>query len=287
MQEHCAIISEVITKQRTSCMQALLEFLNGQMNQPALYGNLQSSWFHYVSVILVIIGSIISVTRLKGMEEKKLNKVLIIFSITLLIFELYKQLIFSYQANWNYQWYAFPFQFCSTPMYIALAAGLTKNKVIKEAMISFLATFGLFAGAAVMIYPATVFVQTTGINIQTMVHHGGMTILGVGLLANHVKLKWSSVLKASIVFGSLMAIAMLMNGVFNAFIQDGTFNMFFINHKFDNGIPVLMIFQPLVPHVIFLFIYLFGFMLCASLVFGIRFGISKIRFQKKPVYQRA
>jgi hypothetical protein len=280
-------MSEEFTKQRILCMQKLLDFLNGQMNQPALYGNLQSSWFHYLAVILVIIGSIISVTRLKGMDEKKLDKVLIIFSIILLTLELYKQLIFSYQANWDYQWYAFPFQFCSTPMYIALAAGLTKNKVIKEAMISFLATFGLFAGAAVMIYPATVFVQTTGINIQTMVHHGGMTILGVGLLANHVKLKWSSVLKASVVFASLMVIAMVMNGVFNAFIQDGTFNMFFINHKFDNGIPVLMIFQPLVPHIVFLLIYLFGFMLCASIVFGIRYGIDKIDFHKKPVYQRA
>lgn len=286
MQEDCAIIYEVFTKQRTSCMNAILEFLNGQMNQPEFYGSLQSSWFHYLAIILVILGSIIAIKRLKGMNEKKLDVVLIIFSLILFIFELYKQLIFSYQANWNYQWYAFPFQFCSTPMYIALAAGLTKNKMIKDAMISFLATFGLFAGTAVIIYPATVFVQTTGINIQTMVHHGGMTILGMGLLANHVNLKWSSVMKASMVFASLMVIAMVMNGIFNTFIQDGTFNMFFINHKFENGIPVLMIFQPLVPHVIFLMIYLFGFMLCASIVFGLRLSLNRFHFQRKPVFQK-
>lgn len=268
-------------------MNALLEFLNGQMNQPEFYGSIQTSWFHYIAMILVILGSIISIKRLKGVDEKKLNRVLIIFSITLLAFELYKQLIFSYQANWNYQWYAFPFQFCSTPMYIALAAGLTKNKIIKEAMINFLALFGLFAGAAVMIYPATVFVTAIGINIQTMVHHGGMVILGMGLLVNHVKLKWTSVIKASIVFASLMVVAMVMNGLFNGFVHDGTFNMFFINHKFENGIPVLMIFQPLVPHIVFLMIYLFGFMLCASIVFSIRLGISRIQLQKKPAYQKA
>lgn len=268
-------------------MQSILEFLNGQMNQPQLYGSLSVSWFHYLSIILVILGSIMAVTRLKGISEKKLNRVLIIFSAILLTFEVYKQIIFSYQASWSYQWYAFPFQFCSTPMYIALAAGLIKHKKIKDAMLSFLATYGLFAGIAVIIYPATVFVTTIGINIQTMVHHGGMAIMGIGLLANHVQIKWSTVLKASIVFASLMVIAMVMNGLFNAFIHNGTFNMFFINHKFENGIPVLMLFQPLVPHVIFLMIYLFGFMLCASIVFGLRYLIDKINFQRKPVYQKA
>lgn len=271
----------------TQSMQAILEFLSGEMNQPELYGSLSASWFHYLSIALVIIGSIMAITRLKGISEKKLNLVLIIFSVILLSFEVYKQLIFSYQADWSYQWYAFPFQFCSTPMYVSLLAGLIKNKKVKEALISFLATFGLFAGIAVIIYPATVFVQTIGINIQTMVHHGGMAIMGIGLLANHVKVKWSSVVKASLVFASLMVIAMIMNGIFNAYIHDGTFNMFFINHKFENGIPVLMIFQPLVPHVIFLMIYLLGFMLCASVVFGIRYIISKLNIVSKPSYQKA
>lgn len=266
-------------------MDTILELLNGEMNQPKLYGNLQESWFHYLAIILVILGSIMAVTRMKNMSEQKLNKTLIIYAAILLTFEVYKQLIFSYQANWDYQWYAFPFQFCSTPMYVSLAAGLIKHKKIKESLIAFLATFGLFAGLAVIIYPSTVFVQTIGINIQTMVHHGGMAIMGIGLLSHQVKMKWSSVLKASTVFFTLMIIAMIMNGIFNLYIQDGTFNMFFINPRFENGIPVLMIFQPLVPHTIFLLIYLFGFMLCASIVFGFRFLLSQMVISKKPTYQ--
>jgi hypothetical protein len=268
-------------------MNALLEFLNGQMNRPEMYGSLQTSWFHYMSLILVIIGSVMAITRMKNFNEKKLNKFLIIFSLILIAFEIYKQVIFTYQANGSYQWYAFPFQFCSTPMYVALLAGLIKNKKIKESLIAFLATFGLFAGLGVMIYPETVFVETIGINIQTMLHHGGMVVLGVSLLAHHVELKWKSLLKASIVFASLMIVAMVLNGIHNNWIMEGTFNMFFINHKYENGIPVLMIFQPLVPHVVFLMIYLFGFMFCASIVFGIRYGLSKMMIQKKAMYQNA
>ncbi len=268
-------------------MQPILDFLNGEMNVPQLYGSIAESWFQYVSIILVVIGSVMSITRLKGINQKKLNRVLIIFSSILIVFEIYKQVIFSYQADWSYQWYAFPFQFCSTPMYVGLAAGLVKNKKIKDALIAFLATYGLFAGAAVMIYPATVFVSTIGINIQTMVHHGGMVILGIGLLANHVEVKWSSLLKASFVFASLMVIAMILNGLFNSFIHNATFNMFFINHKFENGIPVLMIFQPLVPHVIFILIYFFGFMFCASIVFGLRYILNILKFERKISYQKA
>lgn len=262
-------------------MSQLLDFLNGQMNQPLMYDSFSESWFHYLSLILVIIGSVLAVTRMKGMNEKKLNLVLILFSVTLLSFEIYKQIIFTYQASGSYQWYAFPFQFCSTPMYVSLVAGLVKNKRIKQALINFLATFGLFAGLAVMLYPATVFVSTIGINIQTMVHHGGMMVLGVGLLAHHVELKWKSVLSGSYVFAFLMLVAMALNGLFNHLIHQGTFNMFFINHLFENGIPVLMIFQPLVPHVIFLLIYLFGFTLLAALVFGIRYGIDQIALRRE------
>ncbi|MBU1143027.1 MAG: YwaF family protein, partial [Firmicutes bacterium] len=148
-------------------MNEILQFLNGEMNRPLPYGTLSEGWFHYLSLVLVIVASVIAITRMKNMSDKKLKKVLLIFAIILIVFEIYKQLIFSYQANWNYQWYAFPFQFCSTPMYVALFAGLTRNKKIFEALKIFLATFGLFAGVAVMLYPMTVFVGTIGINIQT------------------------------------------------------------------------------------------------------------------------
>lgn len=264
-------------------MQSILEFFNQTMNKPELYGSFKASWFHYLSIILVVLGIVIAVTRMKNMDEKRLNKVLLIFSIVLLSFEVYKQVIFSYQASWSYQWYAFPFQFCSTPMYIALAASFIKHKLIKEAMIAFLGTFGLFAGLAVILYPATVFVETIGINIQTMVHHGGMAVLGFGLLAHHVKLEFKSVIKAASVFLVLMVIAIVMNTLHNQFIGNATFNMFFINERFENGIPVLMIFQPLVPHFVFLLIYLFGFSLVATIVFYIRVLLNLSVLTRKTI----
>jgi len=249
----------------------ILEFLDGQMTTPTLYG-----WFHLLALAIVITGAIIAAIKMKNISEKNLRIVLIVFSAILLTFEVYKQLIFSYHSNWDYQWYAFPFQFCSTPMYVGLVAGLTRNKRFRDPLLAFLGTYGLFSGVAVMLYPSTVFIQTIGINIQTMVHHGGMAVIGVGLLVNQVRPHPRSIIKAGAVFGVLMLMAIAMNALFNRFIHDGTFNMFFINPLFENGIPVLMLFQPIVSHQMFLLIYFFGFGLCAFIILAIRIVVERI-----------
>ena len=140
---------------------------------------------------------------------------------------------------------------------------------------------GFFAGFAVMFYPATVFVTTIGINIQTMVHHGGMAVLGIGLLANRVKPKSSTMLSAMAVFTVLVVIALGLNAWHNAFIQDGTFNMFFINPIYDNDLPILSMVQPLVPFPVFLMVYVLGFSFVSYLMLLGRIGIGKL-FGRAP-----
>jgi hypothetical protein len=257
------------------------------MREPEPYQSFAKGWFHYLSLALFIVLTIIFINRMRRMNKQNVNKLLIVFSIVLLIFEAYKQIIFTYQAQGAYQWYAFPFQFCSTPMYVALIAGLTKKEWLRNSLLAFLSTFGLFAGLAVMLYPETVFISTVGINIQTMVHHGGMAALGIALLSTQVKHSFKSMFQAISVFSVLVLIALLLNTIHNTWIHEGTFNMFFINPWYENGIPVLMIFQPLVPHHVFLLIYLFGFSLVAGIVLGVRLLIGKLNLTKDPLYQRA
>jgi hypothetical protein len=166
-------------------------------------------------------------------------------------------------------------------MYVALFAGLTKNIKIQQALINFLGTYGLFAGLAAMIYPNDVFVSTIGINIQTMVHHGAMMVVGTALLANRVQLKPSSIIGATTVFLILVTIAILLNFAHNTWIADGTFNMFFINPQYQNHLPVLTLIESHVPHFLFVVIYTVGFMLIAFLVLLIGIGIKAISLEKR------
>jgi hypothetical protein len=263
-------------------LEQILEFLNGQMNRPVAYQSLELSWFHYVALAIAIGASIVAAIRLRHASNKTVRKVLLLFAGLLLSFEVYKQLIFGYQAGWEYQWYIFPFQFCSTPMYVALLAGLTKNEKLQQALINFLGTYGLFGGMAVMLYPNDVFVSTIGINVQTMVHHGSMMVLGIALLANRVKLVSNSIFGAAGVFSVLVTMAIGMNYIHNTYIAVGTFNMFFINPQFNNHLPVLSLIEPLVPHVVFVFIYIIGFALIAYLMLLIGIGIRALFAPKVP-----
>lgn len=243
-------------------LKQLVELLNTDMREPLLYGSFKQSWFHYVSLILMVIGIIIVVKFMTHADQKKLRRFFWIAAWILIGFEIYKQWVFTYQSG-AYPWYIFPFQFCSTPMYILLLAAAIKHEKIHHALLSFLATFGMFAGLAVMLYPATVFVSTVGINIQTMVHHGMMAIIGIGLSMRLIQSHTLRMTHAVIVFISLVSVAILLNTIHNTWIMAGTFNMFFINPLYENEIPLLSIFQPLVPHGVFLFIYVAGFSLVA------------------------
>ena len=115
-------------------LEKVLSFLQSfKMIKPTNYG-----WFHILCLIITILITIVLIYK-----KPNKKKTMLVISIIMILFETYKQLSFSFDNGiWNYQWYGFPFQFCATPMYVALVAGLTKNKKIEEYCYSFLATFG-------------------------------------------------------------------------------------------------------------------------------------------------
>ena len=197
--------------------------LDWVMETPTSYGV-----FHLISFLLMTIVIVIVARGLKINKEKTITITLLASTILMLTLEVVKQGLFTYEAS-KYQWYAFPFQFCSTPMYISLLALIIKNQKIRSFLYSFLAFFGLFGGLVVMLYPNDVFVNLVLINIQTMIHHGAMVVMGVTLiLAQKVSFDLKSLLKGASVFISLAIIAQILN-VIGHYADLGTFNMFFIS----------------------------------------------------------
>ena len=65
-----------------------------------------------------------------------------------------------------------------------------------------------------MFYPTTVFIDTIGINIQTMICHGSMIWIGVYLLATgYVKVEHKTVVRAIPVFAVCVALAAISNEI--------------------------------------------------------------------------
>ena len=256
----------------------LIQILDARMETPQMYG-----WFHLMFFALSILGGILLCRHRKSGDEDFARRVLMITAVVALALEVYKQFNYTFSTDGmrvtaDYQWYAFPYQFCSTPMYVSLLAALVKNRKIHNALCAYLATFALFAGLCVMVYPAQVFISTIGINIQTMICHGLMITVGIYLLGGgYVKAEHKTVLKAIPVFAVCVLLAAVMNEIayFSGLLETETFNMFFISPHCEPSLPVYSLVQEVVPYPGCAFLYIGGFSLAAYLVLLMAMLISR------------
>ena len=264
----------------------VMEFLNGTMDAPTLFG-----WFHVLWLAITFGGAIaLSLWHRKHPADRQ-RKVLLITTLVVIVLEIYKQLLYSYHVNWDYQWYAFPMQFCSTPMYVGLLAALTKKGTIHESACAYMATFSLFAGAAVMIYPGDVFIDSIGINIQTMICHGSMIFLAIYLMATgYVKLGYKTVLKAVPVFAIFLLLAMGLNewAYQSGLLENHNFNMFYISPYQPGHLPIYSNVQAVVPYPWSLVIYIVGFAAAAYVMQLIAMLVRLIarKVSRKPVAEQ-
>lgn len=252
----------------------LLQLLDADMAVPAMYG-----WFHIVFLTLSLLMGILLYRWHPTAQEHFLRRLLLVVFLVVMVLEVYKQINFSFRYDgtaiaFDYQWYAFPFQFCSTPMYVGVLAALIRNRRIHESLCAYLGTYGFFAGMAVMVYPSTVFTQTIGINIQTMICHGAMVSVGMYLLlCGYVK----TIRNAVPVFIVLVSAAAVMNELAyrSGLLEQETFNMFFISPYCDPELPVYSMVQTVVPFPLSLIIYVLGFTLAGHLLLVLTKGIQR------------
>ena len=262
---------------------SILEFLQSSMVTPVSFG-----WFHILAIIIVIATTVLFVKKWGHADEKNFRRLALILWCILVALEVYKQIVFTFTPEEgsivaDYSWYAFPFQFCSTPLYVIPFVVFLPEGKVRDACTMFLATFSLFGGIAVMCYPGDVFIETIGINIQTMVHHGSQVTFGI-LCAHRLYLKGKFSLEhflgGVVAFASLVLVAIMLNiSIYHALQANGmddTFNMFFISPYFDCTLPVLSIFSPLVPYPVFLAIYIIGFSIAAAAIFGSVRGLERL-----------
>ena len=239
--------------------------------------------FHIVSIIVAIALTVLVCKLFKDSSDRAVNILTAFVWVVILALEVYKQVIFGLELEngvftWDYAWYAFPFQFCSSPLYILPIIAFTKNEKLRDACIAYMMTFSLFAGLAVFCYPGDVFIRTIGINYQTMIHHGSQILMGIFYAVRYrgkfgVRFFFGGVS----VFVVMSFIAMVLNvGVYHAFLAfgiDETFNMFYISPYFDCTLPLLSTVYEKIPYVGFVSVYFFGFILCALIVYSILSGL--------------
>lgn len=258
--------------------QSLLAFLDASMETPTTFG-----WFHVMWLAITFLAWIPLLRFPKQQSRDHVRRVILVTALIVIVLEVYKQINYNFSYSdgiaFDYRWQFFPFQFCSTPMYIGLLAGLIKKGKLHDSLCAYLATYAVFAGTAVMIYPGDVFTKAIGINIQTMICHGSMITIGIYLFAtSYVKMRHKTILKAMPVFAVMVGMAAVMNEIGNitGLAEEHSFNMFYISPYCDPHLPVYSEVQKVVPFPWSLVIYILGFSAAAYLILLIAMGIGAI-----------
>lgn len=244
-----------------------------QMTEPHAWG-----WFHLLT-LGIMIALIVLVCLVGKQTEKKLRIILLTYAITATVLEIVKQIIFSMHYNddgtlyWRYQWYAAPFQLCTTPIIAAFIIVFVKNEKIRSAMAAYMAFITILGSLSVILLPDDCLIESVEVNIHTtFLHYGSFVISMYFLITGIVKIKLKNLLNALLVFLCFACFAYILNEFFyhTHILPDGqTFNMFYISPHFDCALPVLVDIQKKVPHLVFLLAYGVAVVLGSMIIYGI------------------
>lgn len=240
--------------------------------------------FHIVSLILIVAACVLVVVYRRRFTEKAVAYITLFVGVFLTAFEVYKQLVMTYEPaidEWVYKWYIFPFQFCSTPIYLTLLAFVfykLKKKAPFEYLMAFLGTYSLVAGAVVLIFPHSVFSAYVGVNIQTMLHHGLMIVLAVLILSSGVvSSEFKTGIKATTVFLPLVFIAIVLNKLWG---EKRGFDLFYLTKNAIYYRSFSELFGGRLPVFLYVIGYVLLFALAAFLVLYVSQMLSKL-WEKK------
>lgn len=221
--------------------------------------------FHCVFFVLTLAAMVAAVIYTLKKGDKALYTLYVVSSIVLWIGEIYKQFCFSFKTGkFSYEWYSFPFQFCSTPLYTFLFCAIAKKGKAYDAVTVYNATYAFFAGTAVMLYPSTL-VNNYGISFQSLTHHAFMMITGVSAFVAYGKrMSVKLFLQNMAVYTILLVIAMILNYVIPAATGQAV-NMYFISGTYAEPNNPFGIFQRAYPYPLFVAVYylLFTELACA------------------------
>lgn len=205
----------------------LIEATAWEMEKPKPYGA-----FHLIFTVVGFALCVLLAWRLRGLGEKGCRRLLLGIGGFLIVTEIYKQLFYYYHiGGGSYQWWIFPFQLCSIPMYFCVIASLLKNGRVKHAMFCFMTTFNLLGGAISFAEPSGLLHDYWTLTWHAFLWHMCLVFVGFYLIASGRGARnWRDYRLAVVTFFILAAIAFAINLIFFD-VSGGSINMFYVGPR--------------------------------------------------------
>lgn len=180
--------------------------------------------------------------------------------VVMLISEIWKQLVLTFAVgHGSYNWWYFPFQLCSIPMYVLLALPWLRRDMMRRTALVFLMSYGLLGGIAAFADTSGLHYPLAALTLHSFSWHILLILIGTGAGAAYISLLhrdgkktlFSRTLACAFplrpfLYSSLFyLLCCLAAEIFNLSLDRfGTINMFYINPAYRMQ---QIVFRDLVP----------------------------------------
>ncbi len=158
-------------------LEKLIEMTAWEMEKPTAYGP-----FHLIWTFVGIALCVLFAWKLRKLGNRGNRILLISVGIFLAVCEVYKQLFYYYHiGNSHYQWWIFPFQMCSVPMYLCILAPLLKPGKLQSGMYHFMMIYNLLGGIAALAEPSGISHTYWTLTLHAFIWHTVLIFIGLYL----------------------------------------------------------------------------------------------------------
>ena len=269
-------------------LEGLVYISNIEMEEPTAFGG-----FHLFSILLVVfLGTLLALGH-KDSGEGTFRRVIGAMFFVMLGFEIVKQTVLCMSVEegrivYEYNWTEFPFQLCSTPLYVLPLLAFLPDGWLRDMAAAYTMSYAFIGGLATYIVPSTIFTTSVLRNIQTVVHHGIQIVSGV-YTASHFRRRMGRrfFLSGVALFSALYLVANLLNTVgykllvsLGAFEEGYIFNMFFVSPRADQSTPAFNEIFDLVSPAMFIILYFVVLTLCSAAIMYAVYKLTEISDRK-------
>jgi uncharacterized membrane protein YwaF len=199
----------------------ILSYTAWQMEAPVLF-----SAFHVTAALLAVtfaaVAAVFFARRIAASADRKraLGRVLFTSGIILAVLEIYKQLFLFHIVNGGaYDWWFFPFQLCSVPMYLCILFPFVKGR-LRSTFLTFMSGYTFVSAAAALIYPEDILRPYLSLTVHGFLWHGILLFISLLImLTGSADASPRGLLRAACLFALLCIIAVCINAAAEPVMQ--------------------------------------------------------------------
>lgn len=250
-------------------METILEWSAWTMNQPKPYGI-----FHLCMLFIGIPISIFLAYHTRKLSLQTHHKLLFLLGLLLILSEIYKQLFHFYISDHHtYDWWIFPFQLCSLPMYLSIWIPFLQKPSNQRKTEAWLMDICLLGGFMALLFPSGMMHSYVILTMHSFLWHFILLFIGFHIaFSRTADTSYSSFSFVSVWFLISASIATCFNILFHTY---GDINMFYINPYQPISQPVFKSFEPILGRIPVIICYLICLLLGLFIVHTLVHAITK------------